>query len=89
MRVTEEQDVSARAAGALDHAVGAGTDVVGRLTSGGRMVPDGPAGHRRPDLRRRYALVAPVVPFDEVVVDDRVGESRPAPPCGGRAGAGS
>src|SRR5207342_2696547 len=50
--------------GALERAVGASTDVVGRLASGGRLVPDGPAGHRRPDLRRRDALVAPVVPFD-------------------------
>ncbi len=75
MAVAEEQRVASRRPSPCQDAVRALGNVLGRLSTGGRVRPDGPSRDGLANLRRADPLVASVVPFDEVVVDQGIREA--------------
>src|SRR5215510_14555729 len=65
----EDQDVSVDGAHLRHHPVGAGPDLRGRLAVGAAVAEEVPVGALGVDVLARAALVAPVVPLEEIRVD--------------------
>src|SRR5947207_443732 len=69
--VGERERVPIRRAHPRDHRVRAGTHLLGLLAPGAPVTPEAPAGLALSDLRRGQSLVVAVVPFLELVAEDR------------------
>ena len=65
----KEEDITASTVGAVDDAADALGHLFDRLSVRDRARPDGPAGLLLPDGCRRFPLVDPIVPFEEILCD--------------------
>src|SRR5262245_37589508 len=80
----EDQHVSVDGAHLLYHPVGPGPDLRGRLAVGAAVAEEVPVGALGVDVLARAALIAPVVPLEEIGIDLRdVSEARALAGIGG------
>jgi hypothetical protein len=81
--VREQRDVALDGARPGDHPIGSRTDLLRRFTARASIPEDEPARCLFVDLRGRQPLVLPVIPLDEVGIDD----GRSARPDGSQVSA--
>src|SRR5438067_341282 len=85
----EQQRVAVDGAHAADHAVGPGSDLIGRLSVRGAIAEQLPVRALGMDLGARATLVRAVIPLDEVGLDFRHGAEAGELTCSDRSPQGA